>query len=244
MKKFPNYIALLLLVASCHSSWHVTESNYARYEMGEQPRDSAASLTIAPYKQKLDAQMKTVIAYNDSALSREGFEPPAGNFMMQAMEHYTKKNLPAGNYIIIVNRGGLRSNLPKGEVTLGNIFELMPFDNEIISLSLSGEQLAECISAMAAYKKLLSFHLQFQVKNDKAENIRVFGKPLDPLAEYHVVTTDYLANGGDNCSFFTKAKGELTHVKLRDAIISYCEDLTKNKEHIKAFYNGEITISK
>jgi 2',3'-cyclic-nucleotide 2'-phosphodiesterase (5'-nucleotidase family) len=73
----------------------------------------------------------------------------------------------------------------------------------------------------------------------------VLGKEIDPNAEYKIVTTDYLANGGDNCSFFANPLSyRVTKIKLRDAILSYCDFLTQNNQHIKPFANGNIIISK
>ncbi len=133
----------------------------------------------------------------------------------------------------------------KGEITKGNIFEVMPFDNEIVILTLSGQKLKESIDGMLKENKLISFNIFMNVKEKQAENIIFYDSPFDLTKTYKVVTTDYLAMGGDNCHFFGKPISyETTGVKLRDAIINYCESLTKNNIQIRPLRFGRIKISK
>ncbi|MBK7667363.1 MAG: 5'-nucleotidase C-terminal domain-containing protein [Sphingobacteriaceae bacterium] len=91
--------------------------------------------------------METVIAKSDSSLTKDGFESSLGNFVLMATEEFININKPeiAGNCVLFINRGGLRNNLPMGEITKGNIFEVMPFDNEIVILTLSGQKLKKVL---------------------------------------------------------------------------------------------------
>jgi hypothetical protein len=109
---------------------------------------------------------------------------------------------------------------------------------------LKGDKLKECLNVMNANKKLLPFKIGYPA-NASPETIKIFGEPLDTSKDYLIVTSDYLSNGGDNCSFFLNpVKQEATNVKIRDAIISYCEFLTANDQHIKPFTNGKNGIPK
>jgi 2',3'-cyclic-nucleotide 2'-phosphodiesterase (5'-nucleotidase family) len=247
MTRFLKYIIFPVILSSCAGHFHVSEVKTSHYELKTATNDSAALLSTLPYKERLDKDMKQVIAYSDSALTRDGFESSLGNFVLMAMEEYIDRHNAAiaGNCVLFINRGGLRNNLPKGEITKGNIFELMPFDNEIVILTISGQKLKEAISSMLKENKLMSYHLLMEVKDKQPENIIVHTSPIDLNKTYKVVTTDYLAMGGDNCSFFGKpALYETTGIKLRDAIITYCDSLTKNNRHIKPFRLGGIKISK
>lgn len=241
------YGIFLVILSACKGHYHVSESKPTHYELKTAKNDSIILLSTHPYKDKLDSEMKHVIAYSDSSLTRDGFESSLGNFVMMATEEYININRPeiAGSCVLFMNRGGLRNNLPMGDITKGNIFEVMPFDNEIVILTLTGEKLKESIDGMIKENKLISFHLTLDVKGKQAENIFLFGSTLDLTKTYKVVTTDYLAMGGDGCSFFGKPISyETTGIKLRDAIISYCETLTKNNNHIRPIRFGGIRISK
>ena len=247
MIRLLRYSIFLVILSACTAHFKVSEVKSAHYELKQSKNDSLIVLSTLPYKRQLDLEMKQVIAYSDSALTRDGFETSLGNFVLMAADAYinTNKKEIDGNCVLFVNRGGLRNNLPMGEITKGNIFELMPFDNEIVILTLSGQKLGESIAGMLKENKLISYHLSMDVKDKQAENILVNSILLDTNKTYKVVTTDYLAMGGDNCSFFGKPIAyEETKVKLRDAIITYCETLTKNNKHIKPEKFGAVRVSK
>lgn len=202
---------------------------------------------VFPYKSKLEVEMNTVIAYCDSALTKDGYEPTLGNFVLGSMEHYINFNKPGlkDQCIFIMNRGGLRNNLPKGEITKQNIFELMPFENELVILTIKGEKLKDCINSICTIGKILSFNMNFTIRNKVPEGIKILGNDIDGNKDYFIVVSDYLAGGGDNCTFFANpVKYEACNIKLRDVIMNYCEYLTKNKTHLKPFTDGRIKLSK
>lgn len=247
MIRLLRYGIFLVILSACKGHYHVSETKPSHYELKSSKNDSIAVLSTLPYKQKLDLEMKQVIAYSDSALTKDGKDVSLGNFACRTVEDFvrTNKNEIAGKHIVILNRGGLRNNIPAGEITKGHIFELMPFDNEIVILKITGEKLMECINSMIKDKKLISRNLSFMVKDNEAADIKIWGSPFDIKGEYYIVTTDYLAMGGDNCSFFGKPISyEVTKIKLRDAIINYCSMLTKINKHIIPERTIDIRISK
>ncbi len=247
MIRLLRYCIFLVILSACSAHLHVSEVKTSHYELKSSKNDSIANLSILPYKEKLDVEMNQIIANSDSALTKDGFESSLGNFVLLAVLEFVKTSKPeiTGNCVLFVNRGGLRNSLPKGTITKGNIFELMPFDNELVLLNISGEKLKESIDGMLKDNKLISFNLRMDVKNKQAENIMVNGSPFDINKNYWVVTTDYLAMGGDNCNFFGKPISyENTGIKLRDAIIIYCESLTKINAHINPLRFGQIKFSK
>lgn len=247
MFKLLRYLVLIAFFTGCSHHYSVTGTKPQHYDLKPLRADSATMRAIGPYKKKLDVEMQRVIAVSDEALTRDGYVPTLANFVMMAVDQYMKENEPSmhDSSVIFINRGGLRTNLPKGQVTVGNIFELMPFDNIIVILRLKGSKLRECIEASSKNGKLLGWNLSYTVTNSTPENILVFGKPLDDLQEYTIVTSDYLAGGGDDAVFFTKPlRYKNTQVKLRDAIISYCEYLTKNNQHIIPYSDERIRVSK
>ena len=124
----------------------------------------------------------------------------------------------------MLNHGGIRSVIPKGDVTARVAYEVMPFENSAIVVTLKGEQIQEMVNYIVLNKKAhplagMSFAID---KNNIAINILIQGIPLDKNSYYNVVTSDYLVNGGDNMTFFSKAtaKYDLDY-KLRNIIIDY-----------------------
>lgn len=247
MIRLLRYSLFLVILSACTAHYKVSEVKPSHYELKQAKNDSIALLSALPYKQKLDSEMKEVIAYSDSALTKDGKDVSLGNFACRTVEDYvrTTKNEIAGKHIVILNRGGLRNNIPAGEITKGHIFELMPFDNEVVILKISGEKLMDCINSMIKDKKLISRNLSFTVKDKEASDIKIWGLPFNIKEDYYVVTTDYLAMGGDNCSFFAEPLSyETTKIKLRDVMINYCMMLTKINKHIIPERNIDVRISK
>ena len=139
--------------------------------------------------------------------------------------------------ICILNNGGIRAILPKGNVTARNGYEIMPFENSLVVIALRGTQIQELISYFIREKQAhplagLTFTIN---KNNEAKNILIQGKALENDTLYYVGTNDYLANGGDNMTFFSK--GEQTfdlNYKLRNILIDYfkaVDTVTSNQDN-------------
>ena len=122
-----------------------------------------------------------------------------------------------------MNNGGLRTTIDKGNITMGKIFELMPFENELVVLELDKSD----------YISLLSYIVKrggepfsgMTIKIDKENKIISNSWPVnfENGEKISVITSDYLANGGDNMSFFQNKEQKKVGIKLRDAIIDYCK---------------------
>lgn len=248
MKRFLKYsIVLLILLSACKQRYHLKETQASHNELKSLREDSLTTAVILPYKNKIDTQMNEVIANCDSTLTKEGYESTLANFVMQAMEHFVneKMTIYKGKTIAMVNRGGLRINLSKGEISVRTIYELMPFDNNLVLLTINGKALKDALISFGENGKLFNNNIEFYLDKKNPINIKPLGSELKEGENYIIITTDYLANGGDNCSFFEKpVKYESTDVKLRDAIIDYCRYLTKLNQTIVPYKNGRITVSK
>ncbi len=128
----------------------------------------------------------------------------------------------------MLNHGGIRAILPKGNVTTRTAFEIMPFENNLVVLALKGDQILEMASDIIKQKKAHPLAgMTFTISKDNtAKNIQIQGKPLDITKTYYVATNDYLANGGDSMNFFLKAlqKYDLNY-KLRNVLIDYFKEV-------------------
>ena len=144
-----------------------------------------------------------------------------GNVVFNMRE---KKNID----ICLLNHGGIRSILPKGNVTARTAFEIMPFENTMVVIALKEEQIFELVDYFIAEKKPHPLSgITFTIdKNKTAKNILVQGKPIEKDKIYYVGTNDYLSNGGDNMNFFKKGieKFDLDY-KLRNILIDYFKEV-------------------
>ena len=215
--KFRNYTIYIvgLLLVACSPTY--TLQSYNDEVIGIQAGvDSTILAIITPYQVKIEDQMNEVLTYTKNDLEKGKPQSTIGNFVTDLCLNY------ADAHICVMNNGGLRTTISKGEITRGKLYELMPFENELVVLELNkddyigllnyigsrgGEPFSGITIAINKDGKILSN--SWPVNFEKGEKVRV-------------LTSDYLANGGDEMSFFHEKEQQKVGIKLRDAIIDYC----------------------
>ena len=215
--KFRNYTIYIvgLLLVACSPTY--TLQSYNDEVIGIQAGvDSTILAIITPYQVRIEDQMNEVLTYTKHDLEKGKPQSTIGNFVTDLCLNY------ADAHICVMNNGGLRTTISKGEITRGKLYELMPFENELVVLELNkddyigllnyigsrgGEPFSGITIAINKDGKILSN--SWPVNFEKGEKVRV-------------LTSDYLANGGDEMSFFHEKEQQKVGLKLRDAIIDYC----------------------
>ena len=197
---------------------------------------------IQPYKESLDAEMNEVLVYSEKAMIKGTPESELGNFVADLSLKIITEKYPESNInFCLLNNGGLRTSLPQGAITRGKIFELMPFDNELVIVTLTKEKAKDLIQYLynIGGQPISGNRLIFTSSVDDVFNQLNFG------STFNVVTTDYLANGGDKMDFFLNPiKIENTQLKLRDAIIEHCIEEQKKGNKITSALDGRIYFNK
>jgi 2',3'-cyclic-nucleotide 2'-phosphodiesterase (5'-nucleotidase family) len=242
------FFSAFISLYGCSQKTSVSNISESHYIVNKNVIDSSIYKAMAPYKKTHDEQMYAVIAKSEDALVKADVESTLGNFFCDAVIYETKKLLGKDSAMLdvaVFNKGGLRNSLPKGNITIGNVYELMPFDNEVVILKLNGIQFKTMCITIAEKGGIPIGGMNMIIKNNAPTDITIKGKPFDETKEYWVVTSDYLANGGDNYTFFKNANEKrLMNVLLRNEIINYCEDITKLDQTIKPKLDGRIQLSK
>ena len=242
------FFSALISLSSCSKKTSVTNISESHVIINNPKIDSTVYKVMSPYKKTHDEQMYAVIAKSEDALVKADVESTLGNFFCDAVIYETKKLLGKDSSMLdvaIFNKGGLRNSLPKGNITIGNIFELMPFDNEVVLLKLSGSQFKDMCYKIVEKGGIPIGGMRLTMKGTTPTDITINEKSFDESKDYWVVTSDYLANGGDSYNFFKNAKErKIMNVLLRNMIINYCEDITKLDQTIKPKLDGRIQLSK
>ena len=243
------FFSLLVNVSACaHKKMSVSNVNETHYIINKNEVDSTAYKIILPYKKNQDELMNKVIAQSEESFLKAEVESTIGNIFCDAVIYETKLLLANDSSMLdvaIFNKGGLRNSLPKGNVTMGNIFELMPFDNQVVLLKLSGAQFKDMCNTIAEKGGIPVGGMRMTIKDKLAVNVTVKGKAMDDTKDYWVVTSDYLANGGDNYIFFKNAKERRSmNILLRDMLVNYCNHITAQGKTLKPYLDGRIQISK
>lgn len=188
--------------------------------------DSLVSLMINPYKTELDKKMLDTLNFSEVDLLKGRPESTLGNFVADlSFEIASSVYKPTDDKAIdfcLLNEGGLRVAVAKGPITLGAIYEVMPFRNELVVITMSYEKTMELFDYLALSGGEPISKASMHIKDNKAEDILINKQAPDSTRNYKVLTTDYLARGGDKMYFFSDPiQSETIGVLLRDAIIEY-----------------------
>ena len=206
------------------------------------PKDSAILAYYRPYKLKLDSIMNDVVAVSEKEISKGSPEGPLNNFFADAM-YESAKDQGINFDVAYTNLGGLRISLPKGKIYRYKIFELMPFENAFVTVKFTGVEMQKFFDFIAEGGGDPISGARFTIQNKKAVDITINNEPFDVSKNYTVLTSDYMANGGDGGAVFTKGieRKDLNY-KLRDAIFQYLEKLTKAGKTLNPTNDGRIKI--
>ena len=126
--------------------------------------------------------------------------------------------------IVLLNNGGIRSIISKGNISEKTAFELMPFENSIVVLELSGFSIIKMIDYLRKVKLQHPISgLQITLNNDYSVNeVKINGVSIENEKKYYVATTDYLLEGGDKMYFLAETtKTTDINYKMRDILIDY-----------------------
>ncbi len=139
--------------------------------------------------------------------------------------------------IAFANGGGIRNSIPAGDITLGNVLEVHPFGNTIVTFDLTGEQvLAALENAVSQVEDVSGRFLQVagmsyvwdpsKAPGERVVSVEIGGAPLDPQATYKVVTNNFIAQGGDDFEVFTQGRNFFDSQQLdADVLADYIRKL-------------------
>jgi 2',3'-cyclic-nucleotide 2'-phosphodiesterase (5'-nucleotidase family) len=170
---------------------------------------------LYPFREAVNAEMNVVLASSTVDFFAGRPNGNLNNWFADAIFQHQTRNIRIGEPVFcLFNVGGLRSSLPKGDVTLKDVYKLMPFDNEIVWVKFPMSVLPEIVS-------YLNNSGGEPIANARLENGTLVIAGSTPAAtHFWVITSDYLRNGGDKMYFFAKATETIfTGQLIRDALI-------------------------
>ena len=183
---------------------------------GENESANVADSIIEPYWNELEEEMNEVIAKAEKDFTagrpNGSLNNWATDLVLVSQTRNVRLSIPV---MVLLNVGGLRNSINKGDVTIGDLYKVMPFDNEIVWVEMPLSSLKDIETYLnksggepIAGATLQNGSLTLNSENSQAET-------------FLVITSDYLLNGGDKMTFFEKRVSDnSTGVLLRDAMIS------------------------
>ena len=247
MNRNPPFVLFVLILVfaglSCNTTYQSQSLQYTSYRINDaQQKDTSVLNFLQPYSSNVNKTMNDVIGIADKSLDKKQPECTLGNFIVDAFLAMAAEKYNTKVDIALVNFGGIRLNeLPAGNVTTGKIFELMPFDNLLILQKLKGDVLQQLLDLVAAKGAWPVAGMSMQIKEKKAVNVMVGGKPLDAAAMYTVANSDFIANGGDNADMLRIIPQITNGYLMRDAILDYIRKLKSQGKNINANIENRVT---
>lgn len=224
-------IASTLMLSSCKTTYvnHQIEAKNILVDQHITEKQEVLDI-IDPYKKHVDEQMNEVLSSATETMDKSNgkWETTIGNLFAQAVIQESNPIFRARTGktidICLLNFGGVRGIISKGNVTTRNAYEIMPFENSAVIVEMKGSQVLEMAEFFIKDKKahpLAGMVITINA-NQKIKHIKIGNELLDVNKNYFVVTNDYLSLGGDNMSFFTKgiSKTDIDY-KLRNILLSY-----------------------
>ena len=234
MKHFVLLLTFITLISCSSHQYYITKIEGKKIGITEkQTSVDEIEKYIKPYRENIDKDLNEILAFCPQNLDKNGeWQTNIGCFLaditLEKSNPIFQKREQKSIDFCLLNHGGIRTIIPKGNVTARNAYEVIPFENSAVIIGLKGEQLIEIANYIVSEKKPhpLAGMTFIITKDNKIKNIQVQGKPLDFEKTYFVVTSDYLSNGGDNMIFFKKGISRCdTDYKLRNIIIDYFKDV-------------------
>jgi 2',3'-cyclic-nucleotide 2'-phosphodiesterase (5'-nucleotidase family) len=235
----------ILFLSACKTKYAVTKTNREEYKITNDVQvDSTIIKTYLPYQIKVEEEMNEVIGYTDVLLSKSSTKPESvlGNFFADAVFNQVKKLVPNVDFVFPSTKGGLRNDIAKGPIVVSNIFELMPFENQLVLYHLKGEDVLKVITYIAASNGQPISGLKFNIKDKMPENIYINNKTFDVKKAYWVVVSDYIASGGDGAvGFATPIAKQNVGLLVRDALLKEVKEIQATGKKVNAKLDERIT---
>ena len=193
----------------------------------------------------VDSIKRPVIGHSAMVLEKYVPESPLMNFAADALLAMSREVAGEHVDIAITNKGGLRSNLPAGTITFGDIYNVFPFENTLAFLTLDGAQLMQlCREIASVGGEAISGMRLVITPQGELVGVTVDGNPVDEACSYRIATSDYLSQGNDKMSALAlgTARDVSNDITIRDLMVQYIKRLADNGEVLSAECDGRITV--
>ena len=237
-----------LIIACKNNSYEVSKINAKQLKIvDEVNQDSSIIQLFTPYKKKMTKEITKSLSFSTKILERTdgNLQSTLGNLVAdlsyeKANELFKNKTGKTVDFSMS-NYGGIRAAIMKGDVTVSNAFELMPFDNTLVVVELNYDKIKALFNYFVVKKRAhpLSKNIQLTIEND-SYNVLINGKPIKKDRTYFVATSNYLQKGGDGMIFFSEPESLFdSNFLIRDAIVDYFE----SKDTLRANLDDRVIIN-
>ena len=183
--------------------------------------DAEAAKFIAPYQHKVDSIMGPVVGSVAHDMTRHRPESELSNLLSDILV-WGGRQFNEQPVFSVYNMGGIRADFAKGDINVGDVSEVAPFENKICFLTLTGEKVLELFQQIAHRGgEGVSHAVRMVITRDgKLKGVTLNGEPVDPAKSYRIATLDYLAEGNDQLVAF-KSGTDVVAPKAKENNVRY-----------------------
>ena len=243
-------VATLVMVSCAPRHYQLTSVERSRIIIDsryDQQPDAKAVEYLAPFKRVNDSIMGPVMGQVAHNMHPDRPESDLTNLLSDILV-WAAKDYGEQPVLGVYNRGGVRADLTKGDVTYGDILDVAPFENKICFVTLTGEQLMKLFSQIAKRGgEGVSKGAELVITKDgQLVSARLHGKEIDPKAEYRVTTINYLLEGNDGMPAFIEGTNKVAPTDAKNntryLIMNYFKDKHSRGEIVDAKVEGRIKV--
>lgn len=228
------------------STTHLNKPSYRLVKMnGEIDHDMDSIIGI--HREDMTNQMSKVIGISEEVL--ESRRPESNLMRLVSTAVYSETNRACRELGIeppiacILNAGGIRTSMPKGVLTVRNVFEVSPFENGAVVIKVSGSVLIKACQHIVKRGGEPVDNIEMKMTRDhRLISAQIDGKPIVADSTYWIATNSYLAEGGDGFEMFKKCEMHDTGITIRDMMINYIICTSKKGQKLKDPGNQRIYI--
>ena len=222
-------LSIVLLVGTlwgCAGKQEPARFEVTAVEPGKQDKEIEA--LVAPYKAEVD-KLRLPIGRSSVEMSREKTDSPIGSWVADALRAQTEVATGRKVDVLMLNGGGIRNSLPKGDISYMTINNILPFENTVVLYEYSGTQLqtmAELLASRRGADPISGLTID-ATADYKLNRALVNGEPIDPNRRYTFATISFLAQGNSGFGILTKDPHVDTGLLMRDLVADHVRAETK-----------------
>jgi 2',3'-cyclic-nucleotide 2'-phosphodiesterase (5'-nucleotidase family) len=224
MRKYLVFLLLAGVLPACQPGFRPASLQYSGYNIQRMSADSAVSALLRPYAAEVNRKMLDTVGIMPVLIRKELPDGALGNFLADSYLAMARRKFDPSVQMAFLNNGGIRINqMPAGPVLRSTIYEVMPFDNEMVILKVTGGQLQAYLDFVATEGGGGIAGVSMTISGKKATDVRIGGKSIDPDGTYVMANSDYTVFSGGFGGLKTLPVRRTGYL-LRDATIDYCLD--------------------
>ncbi|MBO4658689.1 MAG: 5'-nucleotidase C-terminal domain-containing protein [Prevotella sp.] len=240
----------VMALSACTTHYAVSQVTRTRLLVDksyDKPMSAEVASFMDPYMTKVGELMSSVLGRTPFPLTVERPESPLGNLLPDVLV-WSGKFYGEKPDFGIYNLGGIRASLAQGDITIGDVYSVAPFENKVCFLTLSGEKVLELMSQIASRGgEGVSREVRMVITaNRQLRHATIGGREIDPTASYRVATVDYVSQGNNGMVAF-KSSTDVRIIPSDDALtrelmMKYIKERTAAGQLVESAVEGRIIV--